>query len=129
MPPQLQQYADRISARLKGAFRPSTLQAHRHAVMALSLFCLYNDRSFPGINIYTLLSFVEFLLDSNLSMPTVKNYVSSVKSAFKSSNVSIQVFDSPQLALAMSSLSKSWRPGFRKTGFVSSTIFHAHFTV
>jgi integrase len=53
---------------------------------------------------------VEFLLDSNLSIPTVKNYVSSVKSSFKSSNVSVQVFESPQLALAMASLSKSWRP-------------------
>jgi hypothetical protein len=66
MPPQLQQYADRINQRLKAAFRPSTLQAHRHAVMALSLFCLYNDLSFPGISIYTLLYFIEFLLDSNL---------------------------------------------------------------
>jgi integrase len=78
--------------------------------MALALFCLYNDLSFPGIHIYTLLSFMEFLLDSGLSIPTVKNYISSVKSSFKASNISIQVFESPQLALAMSSLSKSWRP-------------------
>jgi integrase len=78
--------------------------------MALALFCLYNDLSFPGIGILTLLSFMEFLLDSNLGVPTVKNYISSVKSAFKAASVSIEVFDSPQLALALSSLTKSWRP-------------------
>jgi hypothetical protein len=59
--------------------------------------------SFPGIGILTLLSFMEFLLDSNLGVPTVKNYISSVKSAFKAASVSIEVFASPQLALALSS--------------------------
>jgi hypothetical protein len=78
--------------------------------MALALFCVYNDVLFPGISIFTLLSFMEFLLDSNLSAPTIENYVSSVKSAFKSCNLCIQVFDSPQLTLALSSLYKSWRP-------------------
>jgi hypothetical protein len=121
LPPQLLQYAERINARLKAAFRPSTLQAHRHAVMALALFCLYNDLSFPGINIYTLLSFMEFLLDSGLSIPTVKNYISSVKSSFKVSNVSIQVFESPRLSFVAG--------GFRKTGFVFTTVLNAYFSV
>jgi hypothetical protein len=95
---------------LKAAFCPSTLQGHRHAVMVLALFCLFHDVQFPGISIFTLLSFIEFLLDSNLSIPTVKNYVSSVKSAFKSSNISIEVFNSQQLSLALASLNKAWRP-------------------
>jgi hypothetical protein len=57
-----------------------------------------------------MLSFLEFLIASNLSVPTVRNYVSSIKSFFKLHNVSIQVFESPQLSLALSSLSKNWVP-------------------
>jgi integrase len=71
---------------------------------------LYYDVPFPVISIFTLLSFIEFLMDNNLSVPTVKNYISSIKSAFKTSNVSISAFESTQLTLALSSLSKNWRP-------------------
>jgi hypothetical protein len=66
--------------------------------------------AFPVISVFTLLSFIEFLMDNNLSVPTVKNYVSSIKSAFKTTNVPISAFESPQLTLALSSLSKNWRP-------------------
>jgi hypothetical protein len=90
----------KVRDRLKAAYRPSTLQAHRHAVITLALFTLYYDVAFPVISVFTLLSF----MDNNLSVPTVNNYISSIKSAFKTTNVPISAFESPQLTLALSSL-------------------------
>jgi hypothetical protein len=78
--------------------------------MALALFCLYYDVSFPAVHVFTLLSFLEFLIYSQLLVPTVRNYVTSIKSCFKLNNVSIHSFDSPQLTLALPSLSKNWVP-------------------
>jgi hypothetical protein len=100
-------FETKVRDRLKAAYRPSTLKAHRQAVISLAMFTLYYDVSFPVISIFTLLSFIEFLLDNKLSVPTVKNYVSSIKSAFKTSNVPITAFESPQLTLALSSPSPS----------------------
>jgi integrase len=38
--------------------------------VALASFCTYYDVAFPAISIHTLLSFIEFLLSSSLSVPT-----------------------------------------------------------
>jgi integrase len=56
------------------------------------------------------LSFIEFLSDSSLSVPTIKNYISAIKSSFKLHNVPIQPFLSPQLTLTLASLNKNWVP-------------------
>jgi hypothetical protein len=77
-PPQLQCFRDRVTQRLKQAYRPSTHRAHHTAVVAFASFCLYYDLNFPNIHVNTLLCFIEFLMGSNLAVPTVKNYVSSI---------------------------------------------------
>jgi integrase len=66
--------------------------------------------AFPNIYIFTVLSFIQFLLDNDLLVPVVKNYVSSIKSKFKACNVSITVFDSSYCTLTLSSLSKNYSP-------------------
>jgi hypothetical protein len=102
-PHQLGAFALRVKSRLQGAFRPSTHGSQHTATIALALFCLYYDVSFPSVHIFTMLSFLEFLIASNLSVPKVRDYVPSIKSLFKLHIVSIQVFESPQLSLALSS--------------------------
>jgi hypothetical protein len=62
------------------------------------------------MTIHTLLSFIEFLLYSNLSVPTVKNYITSVTSFFKSNSISVEVFASHHLTMALSSLNKNYSP-------------------
>jgi integrase len=47
---------------------------------------------------------------SNLSVPTVKNYISSIKSFFKAKGFHVTALESHQLSLALSSLSKNWSP-------------------
>jgi hypothetical protein len=47
---------------------------------------------------------------SQLSVPTVKNYISSSKSFFKARGVTIAAFEAHQLTLALQSLSKNWSP-------------------
>jgi hypothetical protein len=76
----------------------------------LALFTLFYDLAFPNISIFTLLSFIEFLYDNALTVPTIKNYISSIKTKFSSSNVSVEVFNSPQCSLTLSSLSKIYTP-------------------
>jgi integrase len=76
----------------------------------LASFCIYYDVAFPLIGIHTLLAFIEFLISSDLAVPTVKNYVSSIKTYFKCNGVNIEVFNSHQLALTLSSLTKNYSP-------------------
>jgi integrase len=49
-------------------------------------------------------------MSSELAVPTVKNYVSSIKTYFKCNCVNIEVFYSHQLALTHSSLTKNYSP-------------------
>jgi hypothetical protein len=70
-----------------------------------------HDVQFPGISIFTLLSFIEFLLDSNLAIPMV--------------NISIEVFNSQQLSLALASLNKAWRPAVSSKPVFSPAQFSA----
>jgi integrase len=56
------------------------------------------------------LSFIEFVYDNALTVPTIKNYISSIKTKFSSSSVSVEVFNSPQCSLTLSSLSKNYTP-------------------
>jgi hypothetical protein len=44
---------------------------------------------------------------SQLSVPTVKNYISSIKSSFKARGAHAAALESHQLVLALSSLSKN----------------------
>jgi integrase len=74
------------------------------------MFCTYYDVCFPAIGIHTLLSFIEFLINSNLSVPTVKNYVTSIKSFFKANSLPSEVFLSHHLTLALASLTKNYSP-------------------
>jgi hypothetical protein len=91
-PPQLQCFAERVRMRIQQAYRQSIQRAQHTATVALAAFCIYYDVSFPLVNIHTLLSFIEFRINSNLAVPTVKNYVSSIKSHFKSNGINIEVF-------------------------------------
>jgi hypothetical protein len=91
-PHQLRSFAKRVRVRLSQAYRQATHSAHRTAVTALAMFCTYYDVSFPAIGKHTLLSFIKFLINSNLSVPTVKNYVSSIKSFFQSKLLTLASF-------------------------------------
>jgi integrase len=57
-----------------------------------------------------LLSFIEFLADNHLAPPTIRNYISSIKSNFNSVGLCVSAFNSPHISLALLSLSKNWVP-------------------
>jgi hypothetical protein len=92
------------------AYRPSTTRAQKTAAVALAIFCLYHDVAFPGVSVFTILAFIEFLNDNGISVPTIKNYIFAVKSMFKLHNVSCNAFDSPQISFALMSLTKNSVP-------------------
>jgi hypothetical protein len=84
--------------------------AQRLACTTLALFCLHHLLPFPRISLPTLLAFIEFLTFNSLSVPTIENYISSIKSHFNLAALSVSVFTSPQLALVLSSLEKNAVP-------------------
>jgi hypothetical protein len=85
------------------AYRPSTMQAQRSSAM----FCLFYDLPFPKVDTFTLLAFVEFLVDSDLGPSTIKNYISTIKSYFSIFNISVHSFQAHQLTLALTSLTQN----------------------
>jgi hypothetical protein len=48
--------------------------------MALAMFCIFFDLEFPLVSEFTLLAFLEFLVESSLSVASIKNYFSAIKS-------------------------------------------------
>jgi hypothetical protein len=75
------------------------------AVTALASFCIYFEADFPLIGMHRLLSFIIFLMSSDLAVPTVRNHVSAMKSYFNCNRVNIEVslklFCSPQQFLQL----------------------------
>jgi hypothetical protein len=71
------------------------------------MFCDYLSLPFPSFYLPVLLSFLEFLYFNWPSVPTIKNYVSSIRSRFQASSISLAPFHSPHLALALSSFEKN----------------------
>jgi hypothetical protein len=107
-PIQLNMFAERVRRRLQDTYRPSTHRSQHTATVALALFCIYYEVAFPAISYHTVLAFIEFLMYSGLAVPTVKKIISSIKSHFKSNNLSIQAFESSQVLLSLTFVSKNW---------------------
>jgi hypothetical protein len=78
--------------------------------MALAMFCVFFDLEFTLVSQFTLLAFLEFLVESSLVVATIKNYFSAIKSYFMSFNIPVPHFSSHQLTLALTSLSKNSIP-------------------
>jgi hypothetical protein len=83
------------------------MQAQRSSAIVLAMFCLFYDLPFPQVDTFTLLAFVEFLVDSDLGRATIKIYISSITSYFSIFNISIHPFQSHQLTLALTSITNS----------------------
>jgi hypothetical protein len=98
---------DRVRHRLLSAYRPSTLGAQRQACLTLAVFCAYFSLPFPSISLPVLLSLLEFLYFNRLSVSTIKNCVSSIRSRFCAFSISLAPFHSPHLSLALSSFEKN----------------------
>jgi hypothetical protein len=73
--------------------------------MALAMFCVFFDLEFPLLSEFSLLAFLEILVESSLGVATIKNYFSAIKSYFMSFNIPVT-----QLTLALTSLTKNSIP-------------------
>jgi hypothetical protein len=69
--------------------------------------CLHFHNPFPNVSLLVLLSFLQFLSVTSLSVPTIKNYLSSIKSKFQQVSLPLSNFSSPQLSLFITSLEKN----------------------
>jgi integrase len=85
----------------------------------LAVFCIFYDLPFPIVSVLTLLTFVEFLADNNLSPATISNYLSSCKSKFKSMGLAIENFNNHLLKLSIRSLYKNAVVKYKKKYIVN----------
>jgi hypothetical protein len=82
-PATLTHMVDRIKNRLASAYRPTTRRNQDAAIKAYIMCCIFFEIEVKSINSFNLLAFIKFLIESQLSVPTIKNYISSLKSRFK----------------------------------------------
>ena len=78
-------YVKKALSRTKSAYRPSTLAAQRTDLRTYLAFVTYMG-ILPQFTIQTVLSFLEFLYSNAVSPRVIANYVSSLKTAAKSIN-------------------------------------------
>jgi hypothetical protein len=97
-------YQQKVKHRLGSAFRESTLNSQALAYKTLAMFCILFSLPFPHVSVATLLAFIEFLVDNNYNVATVKNYISSCKSKYKQLQLPIIAFQSELIKFSIRSL-------------------------
>jgi hypothetical protein len=72
----------RVKKRLADAYRPTTRRNQDAAFMAFVMYAIFHEIDIRNVQIFMLLAFVEFLVDSKLAIATIKNFISSLKARF-----------------------------------------------
>jgi integrase len=96
-----------VKKRLQEAHRPATKKNQDTAIIAFLMFLIFHELSVVDIHTFTVLAFIEFLAASKLSVSTIKNYISSIKSKLNILGIKATAFYSPRVAIVITSLEKS----------------------
>jgi hypothetical protein len=67
---------------LADTYRPTTKRNQDATVMAFGMYAIFHKIDIRNVQIFMLLAFIEFLVDSKLAIATIKNYISSLKAIF-----------------------------------------------
>jgi hypothetical protein len=97
----------RVKKRLQEAHRPATKRNQQMALHAFLMFLIFHELPVKNIQIFTVLAFIEFLAFSKFSPPTIKNYISSIKSKLNILGIKTRAFQSPRVVIAITSLCKN----------------------
>ena len=105
VPHTARQLASKSAARAHQAFRPATQASYiRKFCLFVAYYC------FIGIHLQNVtpliaISFLEFLVENNLSHSAISNYVSAVKANLALHDLSLYFFQDPRIAYVQRSLS------------------------
>ena len=72
-------YARRASVRTKSAFRPRTVKCYNMLFKSFVVFCLFARVDLANVCVPAALSYLEFLVENNVSVNMVKNHISAIR--------------------------------------------------
>jgi hypothetical protein len=82
-----------------------------------------------NIEIFSLLAFIEFLVDSKLTVATIINYMSALKCKLNALSIKTAAFHSPRVALVLVSLEKNKKVMFKPKPVITPALFHSLFII
>ena len=75
----LAEYARKASVRTKSAFRPMTVKCYHMLFKSFVAFCLYARVELSIISVSVALSYLEFLVENNVSISMISNHIAAIK--------------------------------------------------
>jgi integrase len=126
-PKALKHMVPKVKKRLQDAYRPATRRNHDTAFMAFLMYAIFYELSIKNIEIFSLLAFIEFLVDSKLTVATIKNYISALKAKLNALGIKTAAFHSPRVALVLLSLEKHQKVMFKPKPIITPVQFQSLF--
>ena len=90
--------------RMKHAYRPSTMSAHRTHVRAYFAF-LHIMKLPPTTTLHNIMVFIEYLHQNFISCKVISSYISSIKSMSVLYNLPSKIFSHPDITRLLRSIS------------------------
>ena len=73
------EYARKVSLRTRSAFRPRTVKCYNMLFRSFVAFCLFTKVSLSKISVSAVLSYLEFLVENEVSVNMVMNHISAIR--------------------------------------------------
>ena len=105
----LAEYARKASVRTKSAFRPRTVKCYHMLFKSFVAFCLYARVELSSISVSVALSYLEFLVENNISISMISNHIAAIKAMSIVYDIQYDVWDHPKIKYFVKSL-KLQRP-------------------
>jgi integrase len=81
--------------------------------MAFLMFSIFYELDVKNIQPFAVLAYIEFLLYSELSVATIKNYLSSLKTRLNNLGINTAAFNSPKITTSIQSIEKNAKIPFK----------------
>ena len=102
--PELQQLLAQASNRVKGALKPKTQRTYALIFKHFLKFLFHHSFHPPTVPVQALLAYLEHLVHSSLSYPTILNRVSSLKYMFSRFQWPLHIFHHPLVSQLLHSV-------------------------
>ena len=105
----LTEYARKASVRAKSAFRPRTVKCYNMLFRSFVAFCLFAKVSLENTSVSAALSYLEFLVENEVSVNMVKNHISAIRAMSIVYDLQFSSWDHPKVRYFVKAL-KLHRP-------------------
>ena len=122
--------SSQVDIRIQKAYTQKTWAAYKHMFCVFLSFCCYLNVDVTETNVHLVLMFMEFLARNNMSVSSIRNYISAVLRYFKWFYLQYDVFTHDRVSMMFKALERSiHRPPKFKAIFHIQDIFIQHHTI